>query len=64
MMYVYTLVVISFIILLLQMTDVFDDHLLSSEDKRKVVIRKIPGRTLGLKIRGGKEFQLGIFVIG
>lgn len=52
------------LLLHVQITDVFDDHLLSSEDKRKVVIRKIPGRTLGLKIRGGKEFQLGIFVIG
>lgn len=64
MMYVYTLCIVLCMILLLQMNDVFDDHLLSSEDKRKVVIRKIPGRTLGLKIRGGKEFHLGIFVIG
>ena len=35
-----------------------------SEDKRRIVINKQPGRPFGLKIRGGKEFKLGIFVVG
>lgn len=42
----------------------FDDHLLSSADKRKVVVRKEQGRPFGLKIRGGQEFKLGIFIVG
>lgn len=42
----------------------FDDHLLSSADKRKVVVRKEHERPFGLKIRGGQEFKLGIFVVG
>lgn len=40
-----------------------DDHILFSDDKRRIVINKKPGHSFGLKIRGGKEFNLGIFVV-
>jgi hypothetical protein len=43
--------------------DPFEDQLMTS-DMKKLVINKEPGRSFGLKIRGGQEFQLGIFVVG
>ena len=39
------------------------DQPFSSTERKKVVIKKQPGRSVGLRIRGGKEFKLGIFIV-
>ncbi len=40
-----------------------DQPFSSTADKKKVVIKKKPGRSVGLRIRGGKEYKLGIYVV-
>ena len=37
-------------------------QLLSFADQHKIVLRSTPGKSLGFSIRGGKEFDLGVYV--